>query len=39
VFPPEVGGHQRFRDSFVAAYRAIADDGPLAAMEASVEPS
>jgi mannitol-1-phosphate/altronate dehydrogenase len=33
VFPPGVGSNERFRSSFVAAYRAIADAGPLAAME------
>jgi mannitol-1-phosphate/altronate dehydrogenase len=32
VFPPEVQASQRFRAEFVAAYRRIADSGPIAAM-------
>ncbi|MDX6655987.1 MAG: mannitol 2-dehydrogenase [Solirubrobacteraceae bacterium] len=33
VFPPAVRTSARFRDEFSAAYRRIAEDGPLAAME------
>jgi mannitol 2-dehydrogenase len=32
VFPPAVRSSARFRAAFTAAYRRIADDGPLAAM-------
>jgi mannitol 2-dehydrogenase len=32
VFTPEVASSERFRETFVAAYRTIAQEGPLAAM-------
>jgi mannitol 2-dehydrogenase len=34
VFPPALRDSSRFRDTFAAAYRRIAEAGPLAAMEA-----
>jgi mannitol 2-dehydrogenase len=34
VFPEALRTSSQFRDTFAAAYRRIADDGPLAAMEA-----
>jgi mannitol 2-dehydrogenase len=33
VFPPDVRASYRFRTEFAAAYRRIAEDGPIAAME------
>lgn len=35
VFPPELRESGSFRSAFVAAYRKVAEDGPLAAMEAA----
>jgi mannitol 2-dehydrogenase len=37
VFPPAVKSSPRFRAAFSAAYRRIAEDGPVAAMEPSPE--
>ena len=35
VFPPALRTSERFRDAFAEAYRRIAEDGPVAAMEES----
>ncbi len=35
VFTPALSGSERFRDTFVAAYSRIAEEGPLAAMDAA----
>jgi mannitol 2-dehydrogenase len=35
VFPPALATSERFRDAFAEAYRRIAEDGPVAAMEQS----
>jgi mannitol 2-dehydrogenase len=37
IFPPAVCGSDRFRAEFCAAYRRIADEGPVAAMEAQLD--
>jgi mannitol 2-dehydrogenase len=37
VFPPAVQASRRFRDQFSSAYRRIAEDGPIAAMEPDPE--
>jgi mannitol 2-dehydrogenase len=36
VFPAPVRGSERFRAAFAAAYRRVAEDGPLAAMQADL---
>jgi hypothetical protein len=38
VFPPALRASRRFRAEFSAAYRRIAENGPIAAMQPDLDP-